>query len=276
MEVLDATNLITVPESGTIRIMPLGDLQWGTPDTNIKLIKERIDYGMKNRCYFIGMGDYVDFMSPSNRSRIQAADLYDNSQNSLDEWMEEELGEVYQLLKPTRGRWLGLLHGHHLWNFLDGQNSDQKLAEMLGAPYLGTTAMVGVKFPKMGTLVLWATHGAGGGATSAGHLGKLEKIVQTFEAHIYLMAHVTKLAAARPQRIVVNWKTGEVAFVNLLIASTGGFMQGYTPHRKLGSRPAGSYVEQKMMPPVGLGSPMITITPALQKGIFSPDIRIET
>lgn len=273
MEIVDSTNIVKVGDK-PIHIMPFGDIQFGTQDTNIDLVRKWVKYADQENAYLVGLGDYVDFMSPSNRERFAAANLYDNVIQSIDEFMMDQLEELYEILKPTTGRWLGLLHGHHYWTFSNGRTSDEVLAEMLGCPYLGTTAMLGLRF-KDGICTIWATHGTGGGVTTAGHLAKLERIVATFDAHIYLMAHVTKLAAARPQRIVVNWRNGRVAFQNLLIASTGGFMQGYTPGRKQGNRPTGSYVEQKMLPPVGLGASLITVSPAIQHGIFAPEIKVE-
>jgi hypothetical protein len=63
--------------------------------------------------YFIGMGDYIDFMSPSNRARFQNAGLYDTTVKSVDDKARSLVEDLWlKALKPSKGRWLGLLEGN--------------------------------------------------------------------------------------------------------------------------------------------------------------------
>ena len=70
-------------------IIPIGDLQLhldsegGTGPCDFDRFKEVIEWGVENDAYYIGMGDFVDFASPSNRAKMQASiaggDFYDST-----------------------------------------------------------------------------------------------------------------------------------------------------------------------------------------------------
>src|SRR5215470_17825966 len=125
-------------------VSPIGDLQWSgkTGPTAKDHAKRHIDRMMNINAWFFGLGDYIDFLSPSNRQRLQSAALYDTAEAVIEEKVHELVQEVFdEILKPTKGRWLGLLEGHHFAEF-GGTTSDILLSELLDAPFLGTSAYV--------------------------------------------------------------------------------------------------------------------------------------
>ena len=120
-------------------VAPLGDIQWNGHPDEIALddLKWHIEDAMEKHAWFIGMGDYIDMASPSGRQRVAAAGHYDNMLQGIDDRALELTLEVAEILKPTVGRWAGLLTGHHYWKNQQGVTSDQRLCEILGATYPG-------------------------------------------------------------------------------------------------------------------------------------------
>ena len=260
-------------------IVPIGDIQFGPDACDVERFKRHIAWAAAQpNAYFIGMGDYVDFGSPSNRATLRAlidkGELYDVVEDVVDNAAQEALEQLQEILAPTKGRWLGLLEGHHFWQFSSGGTSDTKLCEFLDAPFLGTCAFVRVGFARdrkeghyeTPHFTIWAHHGRGSGITQAAPLTKLERIVQAFDADVYLIGHHHKKAAAKMQRIVPVWGRRDTAghrlsHKNLIIASTGGFLRGYMAGSKRGGIPRGNYVEAGMMTPVALGGVVIYARP---------------
>src|SRR5207245_1251726 len=113
----------------------IGDIQWHGDKNAVALdvlnrtIADALEYEKQGYVVkFIGMGDMTDFASPSNRQRLQAAALYDNAYDVIEQKAIELTREIYDLaLKPTKGKWLGLVEGHHLLDLKCGETTDMRL-----------------------------------------------------------------------------------------------------------------------------------------------------
>lgn len=260
--------------NATVTIMPLGDIQYGAQDANLEVLKQHIEIARQNSAYVLGLGDYTDLMSPSNRKRLAAAELYDSPLEAIDEVMFEHVEELYKLLRVLKPRFLGLCHGHHYYRTLSGRTTDQLLAEKLGTDFIGTSAIIGLKFTG-GTYSIFATHGTGGGVTAAGHLSRLERMANGMDVDAVLMGHVSKLAATKVQRLVPDFATGELRSRDLILASSGAYFEGYKANRTQGDEPMGSYVEHRLLPPVALGSLLLRVKPRVRGGVWSPRATVE-
>jgi hypothetical protein len=274
-----------------IVVAPIGDCQWSGKrgPTAQDTFKRHIDRCMALNAYFIGMGDYIDFMSPSNRQRLKGAALYDTAEDVVDDKAMELVQELYDMfLRPTKGRWIGLLEGHHFSALKTGETTDQRLCQMLDARFLGTCAYVKLQFvyPSRGTranVTLWCHHGVGGGQTQGAPLNKLSAIAAGFGgADVYLMGHTTKMPATRTMRVYPRWHgrgAPDLVHKEVLEVNTGGFSKSYILGSKQGRVPRGGYAEQGMMPPSALGAPVLMITPgmAYSQGLktWAPEIRVE-
>lgn len=277
-----------VKKKGPFKLMPLGDIQWTgfKGSTALELLRRRIDYGLEQDAMFLGLGDYIDFMSPSNRARLAAASLYDNAKDVIEAAALDLTYELFEkILKPTKGRWLGLLEGHHMSELQDGTTTDQLLAELLGTAFLGTTVMGRIRFPAQGDVTFWATHGQGGGGRAAAPLTKLETMSNYWDANLFLIGHMTKLATAPIERVYASWY-GQVPHLQhrkIMLVGCGGFSKGYVEHSKQGKVPRGTYVEQKMLVPTSLGNPLIRVTPVfvnrdtggVKHRVWEPDVTVE-
>lgn len=266
-----------------LAILPIGDVQLGAEGCSEKALRQHIEDSLAAGGWFIGMGDYVDVASPSNRSRIVQAELYDSVQDALEAAAEDAVAKFLRLVKGTEGRWLGLLEGHHYWVFRDGSTSDTRIAEALKAPFLGDCANIIIthkattsKTRSMRT-VIWAAHGNGGGQRAAAPITKIETIRPGFDADVYLMGHMTKLAGARTQAVGPAEKGDGLIHRDVVLSGTGGWFQGYMYQSKQGAgRAGGSYVEQRNLHPVAIGGPIIHLRPRHTHNRDYVERRVET
>ena len=249
-----------------IVVSPIGDIQYSGKEgpTAHEHVKRHIDRVLAletkdTAVRFIGMGDYIDFLSPSNRQRLTSANLYDTAKMTIEDKARTLTEEVFEeLLKPTVGKWLGLLEGHHFFEF-QGTTSDITLAEMLKAPFLGTSAYVRLE---PSGVVLYAHHGMGGGILPTSGINKLyHHSAGLHGADVYLMGHNTKLAVSRLSRPTPDWrgKNPNLTHSDVLLVNTGGFSKSNIVGHRQGRIPRGDYAEQGMMTPSPLAAPLIHI-----------------
>lgn len=265
-----------------INIMALGDVQYGSEACDVERLKRHVEWGLRNNCYFLGMGDYTDFLSPSNRTRLKQAALYDTAQNLIDEWHLKHLDELERLLHATRGRWIGLLEGHHFHEFTDGSTSDTRLAQFLDAPFLGTSTIVRLSFRdpanKRGVNAhLWAHHGEGSGAMMASPFNKLEKISAGIEADVYFMGHYHRSGVVLSDKLYVAGTSKlRLRHRTRALVATGSFLRSYMQGSRSGGRPSGHYPEKGLMNPTALGNTMVTLEPKHRDDYDYFDIKLTT
>jgi hypothetical protein len=276
-----------------IVVAPIGDIQYaGTRGPTAKdLLRRHLDRCLEMDAWYVGLGDYIDFLSPSNRQRLKAAALYDTAEDVIDDKAIDLTLELYQeYLKPTKGRWLGMLHGHHFAQLKSGETTDQRLCQLLDTRFLGTAAFIRLQFQTSDTdrsnVTIWAHHGCGGGMKSAAPLNKLENIAPYWDADLFLIGHMTKMATSPVNRVSPRWngKGGpDLVHRKIMLVGCGGFSKGYVEGSKQGRVPMGGYVEQKMLNPAALGAPIIRIKPTLldrgdgptRSRTWAPEITVE-
>ena len=258
-----------------VLIIPIGDiqLQQQRDVVDLERLKEVIAYGVKNDAWYIGMGDFIDMESPSNRKKLRESGFYDSVVDAIDAKAEELEEELQKILKPTVGRFLGLLEGHHFHIHQDGTTTDQRMASFLKAPFLGTCAYINLTFkpnnksharPKV---LIWAHHGRSGGKLLSSPLNQLEHVVRGFDADIYLIGHHHKAVAGKLARMYAQFNTtvGYLKNKEMIIACTGSFLKGFVEGVKRDGRPGGLYPEAAMMNPLALGVVKLRIRPTYKK-----------
>ena len=274
------SNWIDLPDDKPIWIAPLGDIQWNGHEEDIAYddLGAYVERAMSLGAWFIGMGDYIDMASPSGRMKVDAANVYDNLRQNIDDRALELTHQVAAILKPTRGRWLGMLAGHHFWQFKHGSTSDQRLCESLDAKFLGDDigemggACVNITFPTQRgshSFKFWAHHGSGSGEESS-MLLKLKKIAADHEyVDLFLMGHMTKMVGTVIPKIRYTFYKAigggrdysfKVIERRVPLVGTGGWSKGLLVGRS-------TYVEKKpsTMRPVSLGAPLIQVIPEFRR-----------
>lgn len=280
---------ILLPEKEII-LCPIGDIQLGSPGCEVDRLKRHIAWAEDLRkqgrsVYYIGMGDYIDADSPSNRKRMQAmwGEMYDSTRATVLAGRAHYLEEVKKLLKPTVGHWIGLLSGHHYSEFEDGTNADSRLAQYLQTKYLGRSTMLHLRFKGRGyhgvTCKIWAHHGEGSGQSVAAAINKvMQRAVPYWFANLYLMGHYhSKGTQPIPWIESTTGKDGEVKLqgTTRYIVSTGGWLAGYAENSKnVFGLPEGNYIEKAMLAPHTLGAPVIFIRPKKTKNGVRIDLNV--
>jgi len=255
-----------VDQTHPVTLMPIGDAQVGVEAADLSRLKNHMYWGFHTKhAMFLGMGDYVDMASPSNRRTLKAAGLYDTVTDALYAKAVEDIQTFLGVTEYTKGAWLGLLQGHHYMEMPNGLTSDMHLAEALRTQFLGDSALVRIVFDKHtdadGLPVkadIWCHHGRGGGASVAAPINYLEKIARGFDADIYLMGHQHKKIAAPIDEIYYS-RSGRMLHHTKVLACTGSFLKGYLANSTSEGRAGGTYVEKGMMTPVSLGGIVIEL-----------------
>lgn len=270
---IEGLNKRSLPWEDTL-LIPIGDIQAQSNHEAVdwKRLKETVQFGLDHNALYIGMADMIDLESPSNRRALQNSGVYDSVVDALDAKAEELEEEVLDVLKPTRGRWLGLLEGHHFHIHQDGTTTDQRLARALDAPFLGTSAYVNLTFepPSEGRthhwkpkVNIWAHHGRGGGKMLSGPINQLEHVIKGWDADLYLVGHHHRSAAARHSRVypVFGPKVGVLDHRDSYLVACGSYLKGFVEGHKKNGRAGGLYPEAAMMNPLSLGGVKIWMRP---------------
>ena len=179
--------------------MPINDIQYDGPNgvADLKRLGRHLAWGMEHGALFIGLGDFIDFMSPSNREKYAGANLYTNARETVDRMAGILEDELMQVLAPTRGRWIGLLQGHHFFEHLDGTSSDTRFAAALDTRYLGDSVLGRIRFRDehggSAAIKVFAHHGAGG-TTGQGAMNKLKKQKAAYPGvRLFIQGHIPQL-----------------------------------------------------------------------------------
>ena len=248
-------------------IMPVGDIHYGADGFPERKLVDHFQWGMDRGALFIGMGEYLDFASYSQRAIMQST--RDSNRQLLDQMVEHATLQFFRLIKFTKGRWLGMIEGDHRWTFLNGQSSDQLLCRELGCDFLGTSAMLRLHSSKVprrhpeADCTLYVHHGIGTARRAGAALARVEDLLIWLDADIYLMGHAHQKISAPIDRQYIT-PDGKHYHQTKLLARTGAWLRGYKSHEPLSldrgaSESRGSYVEQKALAPASLGGLCIGI-----------------
>ncbi len=101
--------------------------------------KERL---RQHRCLFLGVGDYLDGFSTSERAVLKDGKLHESTRENLEGMQNGRVKLLAKELSFMKGHLAGLMNGNHYAEFQDGTNSDQRLARELDCLYLGAQTFV--------------------------------------------------------------------------------------------------------------------------------------
>jgi hypothetical protein len=267
---------------GAFTLSPLGDIQYGSQGCSTSLLKKDVERIASKGQFVLGMGDYTDPMSPSNRHALKVASvgLYESTLDLIDGAVERMVGELAGLLKPIPSKnILGMLGFDHGWEFQDGQPSDALLARKLKTEYLGHSTIVNIhQGDHIRPLRVFATHGKGGSVSSTGKTLHLERLLAAFDVDVVIMGHSHLKYGAPLQRITTKVrKNGETRLYaeNKIVGITGSYLKGYESNTTRGGWAAGSYVERAAMRPVPLGGIQIHANPVKEDWGWEWDLSVE-
>lgn len=185
---------VPVAKAGVpIRFVLFGDVHRDAPLHAKEEWQDFLSYarGLKD-AYFLGMGDYLDSASTSERECLAGARLHESTRMDLAQLANSKVQLLDKELGFMRGRLIGLIGGNHYFQFESGTTSDHKLCEKLDCKFLGVSAFIRLTFVYRGarqTFDIWAHHGAGGARLPGGSINRVDQMREHADADLYVMGH---------------------------------------------------------------------------------------
>lgn len=247
----------------TLSLIPFGDVHFDSPEHSESEWQRFTDFASKKKdALFLGMGDYTDSYSTSERVIMYDRNLHESSKKRHEQEAIGRLARFAKTIEFMRGRLIGLLGGNHYCELSNGTTGDHKLAEMLGCRYLGSCCAIRIVFVMPGkdrnrSIDVFAHHGRGGGTTAGGRFNSVEKMASVCEADIYLMGdnHARGCFTAGERMHLMPSNNGVILKSKARwIGRTGSFLRGYVDGHS-------SYIVDALLPPANLGWIEFTLTP---------------
>jgi len=250
----------------TLSLVPFGDIHRDSPgfseDAWNKFLTRAKSLARIGNVLFLGMGDYLDSYSTSERMVMYGSGLHESSVKNHSETARKKVEALAKELQFMEGKLIGFLGGNHFPILKGGISGDQHLAAMLNTDYLGACCAIRISFRLNGgcsriSLDIFAHHGKGGGTTVSGKFNAVDKLQQVCDADIFLMGdnHARGCFPAGEKlrlcegngRLCVKSKPS-------WIGRTGSFLRAYIEDEP-------SYVVDAAMQPCNLGHIEFMITP---------------
>lgn len=243
-----------------IYLIPFGDIHRSAPMCHERKWLEFLEWAKtKKRAYFLGMGDYDDMASASERSILSDKRLHDSSAQTLEKLYLTHTEKFAKEIKFMKGRVIGFMEGNHYAEFPNGTTTTQKLAELLEARYLGVSSFIRLTLKyraHSASIDIWAHHGKGASRLIGGSLNRVQQMGESAEADIYLMGHDHKKSVGLVTKLTLSEGNGQIKLRHKkqLYARTGSFLKGYENNKI-------SYVADMALSPTDLGVVKIELTP---------------
>lgn len=210
---------------------------------------------------FMGMGDYDDMSSTSERSILINPGLHDDTKWTIDDIYTERVYGISKEIGFMRNRIIGLIEGNHYGVLSSGSmTTTQLMCNRLKCSYLGVNGFIRLSFicgSKRCSIDIFAHHGRGASRLIGSSLNTVEQMVSNAEADIYLMAHDHKLNVGKVSRLHLQGGGGSLVLKDktMLLARSGSFLRSYLPGHQ-------SYVVKGAMKPSEIGYLKIILTPS--------------
>lgn len=246
-------------------LLPFGDVHYKNPGHHEELWVEWCEWAKrKPRTMFLGMGDFIEWFSDSERRGVESINLHQSSKKTMDDFAKEMCDQFYKQISFMRGKCIGMLEGNHFYQFQNGMTSTQYLCQRLECPYLSATAFVRISFHsecgKRLSVDIFAHHGKGASRLVGGSLNTVQQMAECAIADIYLMGHDHKKSIGMSSKLTLtDGRTGlHVKEKKMLYGRTGSFLKGYEEGKE-------SYVAKALLNPTDLGTIKIELTPKRKK-----------
>ncbi|MCK5017557.1 MAG: hypothetical protein KAS32_10860 [Candidatus Peribacteraceae bacterium] len=186
------------------RLYPLGDIHMGARNCAEKQLRKHVKIICEDRnAYWFGGGDLLEAIKPQDSKRFDMNILpdwmlegtADTIRGRLSDMLMQQVDRLCEILSPIRERCLGLIEGNHEFSIRKYHNEDVQsmLCRRLRAVNLTDEAVMRLKFKRRvagATVIVYASHGFGGGRTAGSEPLKLQRMMDEWEcADIALRGH---------------------------------------------------------------------------------------
>jgi len=230
-----------ISKSDAVRIMPLGDIHIGAKACDEKLFRQSVKYIKDNNLYWIGMGDYCDFINKKD-PRFDLASLADWIQRpELADLAKAQRNRFLDIVRPIASRCLGLIAGNHegtIYKHYErdiysdivtgvkeagGFKDDDRLA-------LGYSGWIRLQFGRKGskqdrrTIMVNLHHGFVGGKLAGAKALNMQRWLWSHEADIVIFGHSHNTGTQREAVERVN-KVNEIVTVDRVGCYAGTYLR---------------------------------------------------
>lgn len=225
------------------KLIPFGDIHRDSDMHADSHWKDFLSYSRRQKnAVFLGMGDYTDGVSTSERIVLDSPGLHDTTKRTMDGVYKGVAATLYNELEFMKGRLIGMLGGNHYFDFGDGNTTDHVLAASLGAKFLGVCSFIRLSLrikerpSHKASLDIFAHHGKGGGSLPGSTFNTIEKMLTTADADFYLMGHDHKkgcVPSSPRLKLVSSSIESELRVRERTpwLGRTGSFLKAYEPGR---------------------------------------------
>jgi UDP-2,3-diacylglucosamine pyrophosphatase LpxH len=243
-----------------IRLIPFGDVHRSSKLCSVKHWQDFLKWAKtKDRTIYLGMGDYDDLASTSERSILLNEKLHEDSKYEIENLFKKNVDRLCSELSFMRGNLVGLVEGNHYGVFPNKTTTTQKMCELLGCKYLGVSSFIRLTFiygTAESSIDIWAHHGKGAARLVGGSINRVQQMAESAEAHIFIMGHDHKKGAVPSSKLHLVGTKGKltVKHKKQLYVRSGSFLKGYVENEA-------SYIVDAAMNPTDLGVVKIELTP---------------
>jgi len=235
----------------------MGDFHLGHIGCDKEKLKKDLEW-IKNQKHLLVylMGDFLDIQIPYIAPEKHV--VYSEIDRDLDTF-EKGYNYLVELLIPIKRKIMGIHLGNHDFQWIQKTqfNYVKNLANELNAPYLNfealTKLLIGTDKAWRKRFDIYSVHGSYSGRKIGGKLNRLTEIASSFDADIYIMAHVHELGGWRTVKIGLDQHMKIVEKKQAYVFS-GTYFKAHVLN-------ASSYAERRQYPPNKIGLITIEIYP---------------
>lgn len=258
-----------------IYLIPFGDVHRDSPMCHVDKWKEFLGWAEKKpRCLFLGMGDYVDLASTSEREILNNKKLHESTLTTLDMIYKKHSDKFVKEIEFMRGKLIGLIEGNHYAELGNGTTTTQRMCDSLNTKYLGVMSVIRLTFHyggKKSCVDIVAHHGRGAGRMLGSSLNGVQKMAETVHGNIYLQGDDhRKLVGMTTKLEIQTDPQNEVRLKHMkqMFLRTGSFLKGHEDGKA-------SYIVDANLNPTDLGVVKIELTPRRNREKKSDEFYID-
>lgn len=200
-------DFFNVSRSDEFRIVPIGDVHIGAgacDEDRLKRVVKRVE--SEPNTYWLGMGDFADFVLRSDAKRFDPTTLADWVETRhLADLARYQVDRFVEFVTPIAGKCLGLVQGNHEQNitkyyerdvYLEIVNKIKDLGkqEKLALGYEGFLVLTFFRSAEgkrsgASAITIYAHHGSGGGKKEGSKANNLQETLWTIDCDIVLFGH---------------------------------------------------------------------------------------
>ena len=256
------------------RLFLFGDIHYGAPNFSRGTFDKFLTRARAcKRDLYLGLGDYFDIASSSERKILSSGGLHESTEKTLNDLYMGLADDLSRELNFMKDKFIGLIEGNHFSMLRTSHDTaistTRYMCDKLAAPYLGTMGIVRLTF-KFGDLTenvdIVAHHGMGASRLPGGSNNRVFQMAEGFQGDVYCMGHDHKKNVSTSAALCLD-KDGVLRQKRRYHIRTGGFLQAYMEDKE-------SYIVDMCGSPSDLGAVELEMTPAFRDdGSFYVDLR---